>query len=230
MGRTTTATGGRAIGRRTETKPTRVPLTRDRITEAALQLMDAEGLDAVSMRRVAREVGVEAMSLYNHVRDKDDLLNAVIERVMRDFPFPEAVDDDPIVYGRRLAHCWRNLLRAHPSVIQLFDERKHSGASVDSLRPMDAALSALRRAGLSEADAAQAFHTIGSFIFGSVMMETGQPFGSGEQPGAFPTGIATELPNVAACGPYLAECDLDAQFEFGLDLMLEGLRAKIGPS
>jgi TetR/AcrR family tetracycline transcriptional repressor len=95
---------------------------------------------------------------------------------------------------------------------------------------MDAALSALRRAGLSEADAAQAFHTIGSFIFGSVMMETGQPFGSGEQPGAFPTGIATELPNVAACGPYLAECDLDAQFEFGLDLMLEGLRAKIGPS
>jgi len=207
-----------------------VPLTRDRITEAALRLMDAEGLDAVSMRRVAREVGVEAMSLYNHVRDKDDLLNAVIERVMREFPFPEAVDDDPIVYGRRLAHCWRNLLRAHPSVIQLFGERKHSGASVDSLRPMDAALSALRRAGLSEADAAQAFHTIGSFIFGSVMMETGQPFGSGEQSTAFPTGIEAELPNVAACAPYLAECDLDAQFEFGLDLMLEGLRAKIGAS
>ena len=52
--------------------------------------MDAEGLDAVSMRRVAREVGVEAMSLYNHVRDKDDLLNAVIERVMKEFPFPRA--------------------------------------------------------------------------------------------------------------------------------------------
>ena len=132
--------------------------------------------------------------------------------------------------GRRLAHCWRDLLRAHPSVIQLFSERKHSGASVDSLRPMDAALAALRRAGLSEQDAAQTFHTIGSFIFGSVMMETGQPFGNGEQPSAFPAGIATELPNVAACAPYLAECDLDAQFEFGLDLMLEGLRAKIGVS
>jgi len=167
------------------------------------------------------------VSLYNHVEDKDDLLNAVIERVMQEFPFPESVDDDPIVYGRRLAHCWRDLLRAHPSVIQLFGERKHSGASIDSLRPMDAALSALRRSGLSEADAAQAFNTIGAFIFGSVMMETGRPFGSGEPVGAFPTGIEADLPNVAACAPFLAECDLDAQFEFGLDLMLEGLRAKI---
>ena len=79
MGRTTTST-----------KTPRTPLTRDRITEAALRLMDAEGLDAVSMRRVAREVGVEAMSLYNHVRDKDDLLNAVIERVMRGVPVPGA--------------------------------------------------------------------------------------------------------------------------------------------
>ena len=191
--------------------------------------MDAEGLDAVSMRRVAREVGVEAMSLYNHVRDKDDLLNAVIERVMQEFPFPESVDDDPIAYGRRLAHCWRDLLRAHPSVIQLFGERKHSGASVDSFRPMDAALSALRRAGLSEADAAQAFHTIGSFIFGSVMMETGEPFGERRAGGVLPRrDRGQELPNVAACAPFLAECDLDAQFEFGLDLMLEGLRMKIG--
>src|SRR3954451_7138131 len=229
MGRTTTRNDGRDPGRSADKAP-RVPLTRDRITEAALRLMDAEGLDAVSMRRVAREVGVEAMSLYNHVRDKDDLLNAVIERVMQEFPFPEPVDDDPLVYGRRLAHCWRDLLRALPSVIQLFGERKHSGASVESLRPMDAALSALRRAGLSESDAAQSFNTIGSFIFGSVMMETGQPFGSGEQPGAFPSGIAADLPNVAACAQYLSECDLDAQFEFGLDLMLDGLRAKIGGS
>jgi AcrR family transcriptional regulator len=190
--------------------------------------MDAEGLDAVSMRRVAREVGVEAMSLYNHVRDKDDLLNAVIERVMKEFPFPEPPDDDPIAYGRRLAHCWRDLLRAHPSVIQLFGERKHSGSTVDSLRPMDAALSALRRAGLSEADAAQAFHTIGSFIFGSVMMETGEPFGGREPAASFPTGLDQELPNVAACAPFLAACDLDEQFEFGLDLMLDGLRMKIG--
>jgi AcrR family transcriptional regulator len=205
-----------------------VPLTRDRITEAALRLMDAEGLDAVSMRRVAREVGVEAMSLYNHVRDKDDLLNAVIERVMQEFPFPEPPDDDPIDYGRRLAHCWRDLLRAHPSVIQLFGERKHTGSTVDSLRPMDAALSALRQAGLSEADAAQAFHTIGSFIFGSVMMETGQPFGGREPAASFPAGIEHDLPNVAACAPFLAACDLDEQFEFGLDLMLDGLRAKIG--
>jgi AcrR family transcriptional regulator len=67
------------MGRTTTPPKTRAPLSRDRIAEAALHIMDTEGLDAVSMRRVAREVGVEAMSLYHHVRDKDDLLNGVIE-------------------------------------------------------------------------------------------------------------------------------------------------------
>jgi TetR/AcrR family transcriptional regulator, tetracycline repressor protein len=212
----------------TPAKP-RVPLTRERIIEAALRIMDTEGLHAVSMRRVAREVGVEAMSLYNHVRDKDDLLNGVIEQVMRAFDFPEEhKEDDPIAYGRRLAHGWRNLLRAHPSIIQLFAERKRNGASVDSLRPMDAALLALRSAGLSERDAVQAFHTIGGYIFGSVMMESGQVFGGHDYTGEFPPVPADQLPSIAACMPFLSNCDFDEQFDFGLDLMLEGIRAKIG--
>jgi len=207
----------------------RVPLTRDRIIEAALRIMDTEGLEAVSMRRVAREVGVEAMSLYNHVRDKDDLLHGVIEQVMRAFDMPdEPQDGDWIAYGRQLAHGWRSVLRAHPSVIQLFAERKRSGASVDTLRPMDAALLALRRAGLSDRDAVQAFHTIGGYIFGSVMMESGQLFGGHEHAGALPPVPADLLPSVAACMPFLSNYDHDEQFEFGLDLMLEGIRAKIG--
>src|SRR5437773_696462 len=67
----------------------REKLTRERIVEAALQVMDAEGLEAVSMRRVAREVGVEAMSLYHYVKDKDDLLAGICDRVMADFEFPD---------------------------------------------------------------------------------------------------------------------------------------------
>jgi len=211
----------------TPTKP-RVPLTRERIIDAALHIMDTEGLDAVSMRRVAREVGVEAMSLYNHVRDKDDLLNGVIEQVMRSVALPdEPVDGDWIAYGRDIAFGWRTLFRAHPSLLQLFAERKRAGASVDTLRPMDAALQALRRAGLSDSDAVLAFHTIGGYIFGSVMMESGTLFGGQHAQTPMPDVPADVLPNIAACLPFLSDCDFDAQFEFGLDLMLDGIRTKI---
>lgn len=216
MGRTTTPT-----------KP-RTPLTRDRIVVAALGIMDTEGLGAVTMRRVAREVGVEAMSLYNHVHDKDDLLNGVVEQVMREFPFPtERSGEDWLETGRELARGWRNLLRAHPSAIQLFAERKTPMSSEDSLRPMDAALNALRNAGLSDRDAVQAFHTIGGYIFGYVMMETGRLFGDPAQEHASPDVSPDLLPSVAACAPFFADCDFDEQFEFGLDLMIEGLRAKV---
>jgi AcrR family transcriptional regulator len=212
----------------TPAKP-RVPLTRQRVIEAALHIMDTEGLDAVSMRRVAREVGVEAMSLYNHVRDKDDLLNGVIEHVMRAIELPEdPADGDWIAYGRRIAYGWRTMFRAHPSLLQLFAERKRAGESIDTLKPMDAALKALRKAGLSDRDAVQAFHTVGSFIFGSVMMQTGQVFGGEPRMGHTIPNVSHELlPNIADCMPFLADCDFDEQFAFGLDLMLEGIRAKI---
>jgi len=216
------------MGRTATPSKQRTPLTRERITQAALHIMDTEGLEAVSMRRVAREVGVEAMSLYNHVHDKDDLLNGVVEQIMREFPFP---DDGPVKdwleAGRDVARGWRSLLRAHPSAIQLFAERKTPIATEDGLRPMDVALTALRNAGLSERDAVQAFHTIGGYIFGYVMMETGRLFGDPADAHEFPEVSAERLPSVAACAPFLANCDFDEQFEFGLDLMIEGLRAKL---
>ena len=71
----------------------REKLSRDRVIETALALMDDEGLEAVTMRRVGRELGVEAMSLYNHVEDKEDLLDGICEHVMSGFRFPEPSDD-----------------------------------------------------------------------------------------------------------------------------------------
>ena len=91
----------------------REPLTRERVVEAALRVMDEEGLDAVSMRRVAREVGVEAMSLYHHVEDKEDLLDGICEHVMAGFEFPDPVEDWA-ENCRRGARAWRRLLQAHP--------------------------------------------------------------------------------------------------------------------
>ena len=106
----------------TEEAPPRERLSRDRIIEAALRVMDGEGLEAVTMRRIGRELGVEAMSLYNHVEDKDDILEGVTERVMNEFEFPPSTGDWASD-AREMAREWRRLLGLHPSVCQLLAER-----------------------------------------------------------------------------------------------------------
>ena len=88
------------MGRTTTPAKQRTPLTRERITQAALHIMDTEGLEAVSMRRVAREVGVEAMSLYNHVHDKDDLLNGVDRASDAGVPVPRRNPRRRLARGR----------------------------------------------------------------------------------------------------------------------------------
>src|SRR5438552_1200790 len=141
--------------------------------------MDSEGLEALTMRRLGRELGVEAMSLYNHVRDKDDLLEGVCERVMSEFSFPE-VSEDWIQTGRRAARSWRDLLKAHPNVISLFAERTKPLSTPDSMRPMEFALQILKSAGLSDREALMTFHAFGGYIQGFVMMELGQMWDSGD--------------------------------------------------
>lgn len=209
---------------------TREPLTRERVIEAALRVMDREGLEAVSMRRVAREVGVEAMSLYHHVEDKEDLLDGICERVMAEFDFPEQVDDWA-ENCRRGARAWRRLLQAHPGVMRLFAEQRGPVRSIDSMRPMDYALSLLRSAGLSDRDTAQAFHAFGGYIQGFVMMELGSIVGGSddetvEARAALASALPDDFATLRAVSPYFAECDADEQFEFGLDLLIRGLETK----
>jgi TetR/AcrR family transcriptional regulator, tetracycline repressor protein len=215
---------------KTNTVRPKEPLTRDRVIGAALRLMDEEGLEAVSMRRVAREVGVEAMSLYHHVEDKEDLLDGVCEHVMAGFDFPDPVDDWA-ENCRRGARAWRDLLRAHPAVMRLFAEQRGPVRSIDSMRPMEYALRILRECGLSDRDTAQAFHAFGGYIQGFVMMELGSiAGGSDEEHMKAHAELAAALPGefaaLQACSPYFAECDADEQFEFGLDLLIRGLETK----
>ncbi len=217
----------------TTTKEHRERLTRERIVEAALRVMDAEGLDAVTMRRVAREVGVEAMSLYHHVRDKDDLLGGICSLVMRGFVIPPA-DLDPAERARLGAHEWRRLLKAHPNVVAVFAERKEAMTDIEALLPMEFALDVLRSNGLEERDAVQAFNVIGGYIMGCVMMEVGRMFSAGATPSneasvAPPPDLpADRLPCIVAALPYLAACDPDEQFDYGLDLLLAGIAARVG--
>jgi AcrR family transcriptional regulator len=212
--------------------PRREPLTRQRIVQTALGVMDAEGLEAVTMRRIGRDLGVEAMSLYNHVRDKEDLLDAVCEEVLAQFQLPDAVDWAEA--ARLTAHEYRRLLLAHPNVIRLMTERKRPFTNPDSLRAYEYALDLFRSAGLSEIDTVKAFHVFGGYILGYVTMELGLMVGGTEDEGEVNRGDkwvrvlkTANLPRLRELLPYLMECDVEDQFEFGLDLLIDGLRARI---
>src|SRR5262245_14609314 len=135
----------------TSRKRTRPPLTRERIADTAVRIMDDEGLEAVTMRRLGRELGVEAMSLYNHVQDRADLEAAMIERVMDDFVLPSDAVKGWEERVRVMARSYRELLMAHPATIQLFaDQEKPFTTSASSMRPMELALQTLQSAGLTD--------------------------------------------------------------------------------
>jgi AcrR family transcriptional regulator len=159
-------------------RPRREPLSRQRIIRTALRIMDEEGLDAVTMRRIGRDLGVEAMSLYNHVRDKEDILDGICEEVLAEFRIPEV---ERWTDAARLgAHEYRRLLLAHPNVITLMSERKGPFTNPDSLRAYEFALDLFRTLGLSGADSVKAFHAFGGYILGYVMMELGPMIGGPE--------------------------------------------------
>jgi TetR/AcrR family tetracycline transcriptional repressor len=211
---------------------TRERLTRERVVSAALEVMDAEGLEAVSMRRVGRELGVEAMSLYNHVADKEDLLDAMRERLLMSFELPELLPDDPYENGRRIAHSWRDQFKAHPTMIELLAGDHAPPRSPEAFRPMEMALSVLRSIGVPDPEMMQVFHAFGGYIQGHVMMEHQLDVGkfggeSGLQTLAKTIDPAV-MPCTAAAIPYMADCDLEVQFDLGVELMLGGLRTRYG--
>jgi AcrR family transcriptional regulator len=210
----------------------REKLSRDRVVDAALRIMDTEGLDAVTMRRVGRELGVEAMSLYNHVRDKDDLMNGIREFVLSQFMDPGT--EGPWEERARLAaRTWRQVLRSHPNTLILMSESKGPGMTPGAIRPTEITLRLLLETGLSEDDAVKAFCAFGGFIIGFVMFEIGMshPMGTSTPEAPTPEQLAAvlpadEFPCFMSSLPYLMQGDIDQRFEYGLDLLLTGLRAK----
>ena len=214
----------------------REPVTRDRILRAALYVMDEEGLEAVTMRRLGRELGVEAMSLYNHVEDKEAILEGILEVVMAEFEFPNETGDWEADV-RAGARAWRRLMIAHPTVIALFAESKHPASSPERLRPMEWAFDVLGKGGLSEDEVVHTFRAFGGYIMGSVLNEVANPVPGmddrdhrAEHEQLARALPPEEFPNLARLLPLMAECDAEVDFEFGLDLLIAGLRAKVSAS
>jgi len=211
------------------TRPAREPLSRARIVDAALRIMDREGLEAVSMRRLGRELGVEAMSLYNHVEDKDAVLVGICERIVSELRIP--TEGEPFARLRTAALDFRAVLLRHPGALPLFAEQHRTIAREPILRPVEAALAALREAGLSPEDAVHGYRALVGYVLGFVAQEVAGIF---TQPEAFGPPLeqvaaglpADGFPALVALLPEMARCDPDEDFEFGLDLLLRGLRER----
>lgn len=206
----------------------RTPLSRPRVLAAALSLADADGIGALTMRRLGEAVGVEAMSLYNHVEGKSDLLDGMVDTVFSEIALPSP-DGDWRSAMRDRALSARAVLTRHPWAVGLMDSRTSPGPA--TLRHHDAVLGSLRGAGFSVPMAAHAFSALDSYTYGFVLQETSLPIDSPEQTEEVATAMLERFP--AEEYPHLAELtvehvlrpgyDYGEEFTFGLDLILDGL-------
>ncbi len=213
--------------------PQRPSLNRKRIFRAAVSLADQAGIHSVTMRRLARELGVEAMSLYHHVAGKDALLDGMVDRVFEEIELrPD--DGDWKQAMRQRAISLRRVLGRHPWAIGLMDSRTSPGLAL--LRHHDRVLGCLRRAGFSVEMAAHAYSALDSYTYGFALNEANLPFDTPEEIASL---IESIFQNVAPDEfPYLTEMaeqhalkpgyDYGDEFEYGLDLILEGLGQKLG--
>ncbi len=152
---------------------TAVPLTRARVLDAALAVAEREGLERLSMRLVARELGVSPMALYRHVANKDDLLDGLVERLLGELGLP----DESLPWDERLrilARELRALARRRPRLFGLLLQRRAVGAG--ATRAREAALRALADAGLDHAAAARAERLLSTVIFGFAFSEAAGRF------------------------------------------------------
>lgn len=208
--------------------PPRPALNRDRITEAALALADARGVERLSMRALAAELGVEAMSLYNHIRNKNDLIDAMVETVVARIERPEAAPDWQEEMRRR-ARSMRSLFLAHPWAPPLIVGRINIGPNMLAL--IDATLGCLRAAGFGHVAADHVLNALDAHIYGFHLLERSfplRPEGYSDAARSFLPAIdASTYPHLVALGQMVADGRYDGvnHLEFGLDRLLRALDA-----
>ena len=204
----------------------RLPLSRQRVMRCALRLADKDGLEVLSMRKLAQALGVKAMSLYNHVNNKDDIIDGIVDIVVSEIAVPDLKDDWKTAMRSRALSAHEVLLR-HPWATLPMVSRINVGPAM--LRYVDATLGCLLEAGFSSEMADRACNALDSHIYGFTLQELNFPV----ETAAYATTAAKYLPMIPADKyPYMnrlsqqvADGRYDGinKFEFGLDLLLEGL-------
>jgi len=224
------------MARRTDKRAQpRAALNRQRALDVAVALADAGGIGSITMRGLAQELGVEAMSLYHHVANKDDILDGMVAIVFSEIDLPAANSNWKTAMRRRALSA-RTALSRHPWAISLMESRTAPGPA--SLRHHDAVLGCLRHAGFSIEMTAHAYSVLDSYIYGFAHQEANLPLETPERTKEVADAILHQLP--ADEYPHLVEFatqhvlkpgyDYGAEFAFGLDLILDGLEPPSHPS
>ena len=207
----------------------RTPLSRERVLDAAIALADAEGVQGLTMRRLAAELGVEAMTIYYHVPNKDGILDALVERVIAEIELPQRGTEWRAAL-RSLALSAYAVLGRHRWATQMMLGPGRSPGPM-RMRYMDSILAILTDAGFEPTVADHAYHAIEGHVMGFTLWEAGMNLGTREEVQALGRAFLAELPtetypNVAAHIEHHLEPrrpDAVSSFAFALDLLLDGL-------
>jgi AcrR family transcriptional regulator len=210
---------------KTETRP---QLNRQIVLQTALELADREGIDALTMRKLAQELRVEAMSLYHHIANKVELLDGMIDLVFAQIDLPTQEDNWKIAMRDRAISALKVLI-AHPWAVGLMESGTAPGPA--NLRHHNAVLACLRVNGFSVAATAHAYSLLDSYIYGFALQQTNLPFQTADQAAEVLETMMVQM--TPSEYPYLMEIALEhvlkpgysyaGEFEIGLELILEGL-------
>jgi AcrR family transcriptional regulator len=206
----------------------RVPLSRERVFQAAVALADEQGLESLTMRALGEQLGIEAMSLYHYVANKDELLDGMVEVVFGEIELPTTAVDWKTAMRRR-AISTREALARHRWAVGLLQSRTSPGPA--NFRLVNAVLGCLRGAGFSVENAAHAYAAQDAYIYGFALQEKTLPV---DTPGELAEAAenmrrrfsADEYPHIAeTITEHVTQSGYDFadEFEFGLDLILDGL-------
>jgi AcrR family transcriptional regulator len=206
----------------------RVPLNRERVLHTAVALADERGIDSLTMRALGDELGVEAMSLYYYVANKEELLDGMVDLVYGEIELPSDEADWKTAL-RPVAMSAREAFSRHRWAITLMETRTRPGPA--NLRHHDSVIGCLRGAGFSIKQAIHAFSLLDSYVSGFALQELTMPFDTSEELAEAAESILAQFP--AAEYPHLAETitehvtksgyDYADEFEVGLDLILDGI-------
>jgi TetR/AcrR family tetracycline transcriptional repressor len=191
-------------------------LTRDRVLDEALRLVDAEGLDALSMRRLARELGVEAMSLYNHVAHKEALIAGVLDLAVAEFRPPRDVDGGWRSWVRAWMRGVRALFQEHPKLVPWWLGQPRLGPN--ALGMIDCLFARLQEADFEPAAQVRTWEILRAYLLGSLVPP---PFPS---PGASAADLHASHASLGRALAGYERCDLEQIFDYGLEALVSGLK------
>jgi len=206
------------------------PLSKDRVLHAAVAIANEKGLAAVSMRKIAQELGAGAMSLYHYFPNKDALLDEMVDQVFARIETP-SLEDDWKTAMRSRAISTRRALNRHPWALDVLESRTSPGMA--NLLQHNAIVACLREAGFSIPDAVHAYSVQDAYIYGFALQEKNVPFNTREEAAAIGDMMVEQFRHLADVIPYSFELvdtyvarggyDPTTEFLFGLDLILDAL-------